>query len=118
MRNSRIAPVAVITVALALTACGDCVLAAVDSARFAAATTPATTTTAPVGPLPTVPAADGDLMRDALDCQVTDANFATFARASEALSFLRSRDMNVRSMLEQAGTAAVAAPVESTQGKA
>lgn len=106
MRPSRIAPVAVFTVALALSACGDSDQAAQDSARFATDTMPATTSTAPVGPIPSLPAADGDLMRDALEFQITDENFAKFVRASEALSFLRSRDMNVRSMLEQAGTSA------------
>ncbi len=106
MRRSRIAPVAAVTVALALSACSDGKQAAADSARFATDTVPITTTTAPVGPIPTVPAADGDLMRDALQYEITDQQFANFVRASEALAFLRSRDMNVRSMLEQAGTAA------------
>lgn len=106
MRHSRIAPVAVITVALALNACGDSEKVAEDSARFATDTVPATATTVPAGPIPSVTAADGDLMRDALDFRLTDENFAAFAKASEALSFLRSRDMNVRSMLEQAGTTA------------
>lgn len=106
MRHLRIAPVAAITVAFALAACGDSDKIAEDSARFATDTMPATATTVPAGPIPSVTAADGDLMRDALEFQLTDQNFATFAKASEALSFLRSRDMNVRSMLEQAGTTA------------
>lgn len=91
---------------LALPACGDSEKAAADSARFATDTMQITTTTAPVGPITAVPAADGDLMRDAMEYRITDEQFASFAKASEALAFLRSRDMNVRSMLEQAGTSA------------
>ena len=105
MRHSRIALALPLTVALAaLTACDDGAIAR-DSARLAADTMPVTTSTTPAGPLGTVPAADGDRMMDALDFRITDQNFATFAKASEALSFLRARDMNVRSMLEQAGGA-------------
>lgn len=87
-------------------ACGDRKDIAQDSARIAADTAPVTATTPAAGPLGTVAPADGDLMMDALEFGITDQNFATFVKASEALSFLRARDMNVRSMLEQTGTTA------------
>lgn len=87
-------------------ACGDRGEIAQDSARMVADTVPVTATTPAAGPLGTVPPADGDLMMDALEFQITDQSFATFVRASEALSFLRARDMNVRSMLAQTGTTA------------
>lgn len=77
-----------------------------DSARMAADTLPVTAAAVPAGPLGAVPPADGDLMMDALEFQIMDESFARFVRASEALSYLRARDMNVRSMLEQAGTTA------------
>ena len=106
MRAVRIAPALKLTAALVLAAACDRGAIAEDSARMAADTVPVTTSTTPAGPLGTVTAADSDLMMDALDFRITDQSFATFVRASEALSFLRARDMNVRSMLEQAGTTA------------
>ena len=105
MHHVRTAATLIVTAALAGLAGCDRGEIAEDSARLAADTVPVSATT-PAGPLPAVAAADGDLMRDALDFRITDENFALFSRASEALSFLRARDMNVRSMLEQAGTTA------------
>ena len=106
MRHTRTA--ALLTCAAALAALSGCDRGEIaeDSARLAADTMPVVATTPAAGPLPAVAAADGDLMRDALDFRITDENFALFSRASEALSYLRARDMNVRSMLEQAGTTA------------
>lgn len=106
MRSARIAPALALTAALAALGACDSGAIAEDSARLAADTTFIASTTTPAGPLPAVPPQDSDLMMDALEFRITDENFARFVRASEALSYLRARDMNVRSMLEQAGTAA------------
>ena len=106
MRAVRIPLALTLTATLALVTACDRGAIAEDSARMAADTAPVSTAPTPAGPLGTVTAADSDLMMDALAFQITDQSFATFVRASEALSFLRARDMNVRSMLEQAGTTA------------
>lgn len=76
-----------------------------ESARMAADTglTPSAPPTA--GPLPAPGAQDADLVMTATEYEITDENFDRFVRASEALSFLRARDAQVRSLLEQAGSA-------------
>lgn len=107
MRSMRIASIRGFTAALVvLAACGDKGEIAQDSARMAADTMPVVATAPAAGPLGAVPPADSDLSMDALEFQITDQSFATFVKASEALSFLRARDMNVRSMLAQTGTTA------------
>ena len=77
-----------------------------ESARMAADTglTPSAPPTA--GPLPPPGAGDADLVMDATKYEITDQNFERFARASEGLAYLRARDVQVRTMLEQAGTTA------------
>jgi hypothetical protein len=108
MRSARIALVRplLLTAALAGAACGDGDIAA-DSARMAADTFRAAAAPPTAGPLPPVAtAADAGLVMDATEFRITDQNYQQFVRASEALSYLRARDMNVRSMLDQAGTTA------------
>lgn len=87
-----------------LAACQTEKEAAEDSAAMAADTALAPSAPTPAGPLPPVTGADAGLVMDATEFGITDERFRQFVQASEALAFLRARDVQVRSMLEETGT--------------
>lgn len=107
MRSRRVAwlrGAALLTAAILVAGCQTKKEAAEDSAAMAADTGLPAAAPATAGPLPAVTGADAGLVMDASEFPINDENFQRFVRASEALSYLRARDMNVRAMLEQAGT--------------
>lgn len=86
---------------LLATACED---DGTNREQAAADTLPVASEVTPAANLPPVPAADGEVVRDAVEYEITDEKFDAFAKASESLAYLRARDASVRSLLEQPGT--------------
>ena len=105
MSRARISFTRVVTLTVALAAVAACDRGEIaeDSARLATDTMATTAEPTPAGPLPTVPGEDAELVMAATEYEITSENFERFLRASEALSYLRARDAQVRSLLERAG---------------